>query len=148
MSLPVLIAVVIAGVSLVVALVHMTGGTASTSFFPGGVDHKDAIKQELASEFLLEFPDAVIRSQDFSPGGHHALFALAGNESAIAIRVGSKMVARCFERTPTCAFLDGDTIRVDLQDFTFPVRTIHYPDAALARDHYQTFFRPKVTLHE
>ncbi|MCU0831044.1 MAG: hypothetical protein MUC58_05935 [Rhizobiaceae bacterium] len=144
MPLWLLAPLVIVSISLVVWLVKRNGGDAPPRF-PDGMDDP-AIKAVIA-RFQQAHEDAVIRMSALAPGGRAILMALEGNETAIAVPFGRKIVFRRIERANGLVRLSGSTILVDLREAGFPALAFDYgaPESAAAA--FSTFFAARTPAH-
>lgn len=127
MSLGVLVIMVVAGVSLVVAVVAYSG-----------VSHPVTIDGEEHARALLtgEFPEARL-GEGLLSGDRKAAFFRCGNDRvAIAVAFGDRYVLRLFERSAIRRFRAGDDggVKIRFDDFTFPALRLRFASAADARN--------------
>lgn len=127
MTLPVLVAVVVAGVSLIVLAVHLSGGTRSATL---------ASEDEATNRFLIDYPDARIARCDLSADGGIAVLALEDGTIGLVHPVGSHYLTRHVSPGGFSARIDEanpTSVRLKTGDLTWPRAILNFEDAATAK---------------
>lgn len=125
MSLPILVAMVVIGISVAVAAVHLTGGSVRAAF--GG-------PEQALRRFAVDFPDEAVVAVHLTRDARTAFLKLADGRIGIVHGVGDRFLTRLLKpadigdagpREPA-----GVTLR--LNDFTWPGGVFEFADAAAA----------------
>jgi hypothetical protein len=123
MPLEFLAAMVVAGLSLVIGAVHLSG--LSRPAIVSGPDQARA-------RFLLDFPDENPGEVVISADGRAAFIALAGGRTGLVHAMGDRFLTRILERRSIRAVQrepDG-VLAVRLDDFTLPAERARFSSAA------------------
>lgn len=111
MPLPILGALVVLGISGLVFLVHLMGGTKRPTY---------ADEAEATAALLLDYPDADIRRTTLADDGRAALFELASGVG-YAAPFGEGRLTRIFQAGDIRLVDDGqDGLTLHLTDYTAP----------------------------
>ena len=112
MNLVLLAAVVAAGISLVVAVVHMTGGTCRATL----ADTKAA-----SERFAIDYPDLRPSAFYLTQDGSCAFLELPNSRVGIVYAVGDKFLTRLIARSDLAGAprASADTVSLRLRDFTW-----------------------------
>lgn len=111
MNLVVLVAMVVVGVSMVVLLVHVTGGSRRARLADA-----DAARQR----FLTDHPDLPVGAVVLTADGDAAFLALDGRLFGLVQAVGSHFLTRLLDGGAMARIArDGASIELALADFTF-----------------------------
>ncbi len=125
MSLPLLVAIVVIGISLTVAAVHFTGGSKTAHL--GGADEAQRI-------FALDFPDEKPSTIVITRDGQSAFLSLSGGRTGVVQSFGDGFFTRI--ATPRdVAALDlraPATVSLRFRDFTWTGGHFSFADAAAA----------------
>ena len=122
MSLVTLVILVVAGVSLVVAVVAFSGVSHAVQL--DDEDHARALLRE-------EFPDASL-GEGLLSGDRKAAFFRCGNDRiAVAAAMGDRYVLRLFDRDAIGGLVvkDGGAAKLKFGDFTFPALRLRFASA-------------------
>lgn len=122
-SLPLLVAMVVVGVSLVVALVHLTGGTVTAT-----LDGDEAVRER----FLVDFPDERPVRTFVDASRQNGFLLLQGGRVGIVHAIGDRFLTRIVaaedmleiraeSRTPP-------VLSFHFNDFTWPRATVEFAD--------------------
>ena len=124
MPLEVLVILVVAGVSLVIGAVHLTGGSKRAA-----LGDENAIR----NRFLVDFPDAEIGETAISDSKDSALlFDASRSPLGLVAVVGSKTITRHFARVRLIAAEETETgIRLGFSDTTLAKIDYRLADGAV-----------------
>lgn len=113
MSLGLLVAMVVVGVSGVVLLVHLTGGSA-----PARLAGEAAARER----FAFDFPDLGVRSVHLTRAGDAAFLALEDGRVGIVQAIGGKFLTRLVAAGDLAGppRSTDSTLALRLKDFTWP----------------------------
>lgn len=124
-SLPLLVAIVVIGITLTVAAVHFTGGGKVSSI---------AGAAEARHIFALDFPDERPLSIEVTSDRHSAFLALPGGRTGIVQSFGDGFFTRI--ATPgdvaAIALREPSTVSVRFRDFTWTGGHFAFADATVA----------------
>lgn len=122
MPLEILVIMVVAGVSLIVAVVAFSGLSHTARF-----DDEDHARRLLTEEF----PDATFGEGIVSGDGRAAFFRCGNDRIAVAAGMGDRYVLRLFERKAVRPFaVKGDgAAKIRFDDFTFPALRVRFAKA-------------------
>ncbi len=112
MSLTLLVAMVVVGISAIVIAVHLSGGTTTAK-----LESADAARQRFAHDFAdIEVGNVWITEQ-----GHAAFLALKDGRAGIVSALGDRFLTRIVspDETGLRADRDGNTVRLMLSDMTW-----------------------------
>ncbi|HHZ10126.1 MAG TPA: hypothetical protein GX405_15250 [Rhizobiales bacterium] len=125
MSLPLLVAIVVIGISLTVAAVHFTGGSKVARL--AGVE-------EARRVFALDFPDETPSSVLITSDGRSAFLSLSGGRTGIVQSFGDGYFTRIATPGDVAALALGQpaTVSVRFRDFTWTGGQFAFADAAAA----------------
>lgn len=126
MPLPVLVAMVVVGVSLVVLLVHLTGGSRLAEI---------ANAEQATARFLIDYPEAAVERGIVSADRRDAVLELGDGHVGLVHVVGSNFLTRFVSRGEMAARASGQGA-VDLltHDLTWPRAHMTFSDDETARD--------------
>ncbi|MEC9342267.1 MAG: hypothetical protein VYD64_00325 [Pseudomonadota bacterium] len=127
MSIEILVILVVAGVSLVIAAVAWSGLSR-----PARIDGEDHARALLRAEF----PDISLGEGMVTGDGRAAFFRCGNDRVAIAAVFGDRFVLRRFEPGEIREFDVGDdgSARFRFNDFTFPALRVRFASEADARN--------------
>ena len=127
MSLGVLVIMVVAGVSLVVAVVAWSGVSRSATL---------ASEDEARALLLEEFPDARLGEGLMTGDGRAAFFRCGNGRIALAAALGDRYVLRLYDRPAIrrIAVKEDGSARIRFDDFTLPSLRLRFASAADARN--------------
>lgn len=124
-SLPVLVVMVVVGISMAVAAVHFTGGSRTA----GLADARQALDR-----FVVDFPDLNPRAIQLTENGNTAFLELADGRTGIVHAIGDRFLTRVV--TPAEIELagldDSKVLTLRLKDFTWRGGRFAFADAAAA----------------
>lgn len=125
MNLLLLATVVAAGISLVVLVVHMTGGTRRASF----ADAKAA-----AERFAIDFPDLRPSSVYLTQDGTCAFLELPNSRVGVVHAVGDRFLTRLIARSDLSGSprASAHTVSLRLRDFTWKGGEFVFADVVTA----------------
>lgn len=125
-SLPVLVVMVVVGISMAVAAVHFTGGSRAARL----IDARQALDR-----FAEDFPDLRPETVQLTENGDTAFIELADGHMGIVRAIGDRFLTRVV--TPDeieLAKLDGgNVLTLHLKDFTWRGGRFAFADAVTAR---------------
>lgn len=125
-SLPVLVTMVVVGISMAVAAVHFTGGSRVTRL----VDTRQALDR-----FAEDFPDLKPGTVQLTEHGDTAFIDLGDGRTGIVHTIGDRFLTRIV--TPTeiefVGLDDSKVMTLHLKDFTWRGGRFAFADAADAR---------------
>jgi len=126
MSLTLLVAMVVVGVSGVVLIVHLTGGSR-----PARLADETAAR----ARFALDFPDLDVRAVHPTAEGDAAFLALGDGRVGIVQAVGSKFLTRVIAARDLAGAprTTNATVMLRLRDFTWPGGVFTFAGAEEAR---------------
>lgn len=113
MSLPVLVAMVAIGISLIVAAVHFTGGT-KKAVLDGEADAK--------GRFSDDFPDAQVDEVRLTQAKGSAFLKLRNGRVGVVQAIGSRYLTRIITPAELVKVTqpDPETVSLRFRDFTWP----------------------------
>lgn len=122
MSLPVLVAIVVVGISLCVAAVHFTGGSKWATF--AGVD--DALRH-----FHQDFPDESVRKVRLTADRRTAFMELDAGRTGIVQTFGDGFLTRIVTapEVVSAALAGPDAVSIRFRDFTWTGGRFAFADA-------------------
>ncbi len=125
MSLPILVAMVVVGISAVVAAVHLSGGSAKAQL--AGTDHA-------LQRFATDFPDLASRAVLLTEDGGTAFLQLDNGSVGIVRGIGDKFLTRIVTGADVAAVTvrDDRTVALSLLDFTWKGGDFRFTDAEAA----------------
>lgn len=125
MSLPLLVAIVVIGISLTVAAVHFTGGSKVAS-----IDDE----AEARGIFARDFPDERPHSVEITRDRQSAFLALPGGRTGIVQSFGDGYFTRIATPTDVAALAlrDPATVSLRFRDFTWTGGHFAFADTAAA----------------
>ncbi|MEP9371640.1 hypothetical protein [Mesorhizobium sp. KR1-2] len=122
MSLPVLVAIVVVGISLCVVAVHFTGGSKWATL--DGAD--DALRH-----FQQDFPDEAVRKVRLTADRRTAFMELDGGRSGIVQTFGDRFLTRIV--TPpdvvSASLAEPSVVSIRFRDFTWAGGRFAFADA-------------------
>lgn len=126
MSLGLLVAMVVVGVSGVVLIVHLTGGGA-----PARLAGEAAARER----FAFDFPDPGVRSVHLTRAGEAAFLALEDGRVGIVQAVGGKFLTRLVAASDLAGAprATDSTLALRLRDFTWPGGVFTFDGSSEAR---------------
>ena len=125
MSLPLLVAIVVIGISLAVAAVHFTGGSKVAQI--AGADEARRI-------FALDFPDERPYATEITSDRQSAFLSLPGGRTGIVQSFGDGYFTRIASPADVAALnlRPPATVSVRFRDFTWTGGHFSFADAAVA----------------
>lgn len=124
-SLPVLVVMVVVGISMAVAAVHFTGGSRTTRL---------ADAAQALDRFGEDFPDLKSGTVRLTESGDTAFIELADGHIGIVHAIGDRFLTRIVTRAEIeLATLDGAVLTLRLKDFTWRRGRFAFADAAAAK---------------
>lgn len=125
MSLPLLVAIVVVGIALTVAAVHVTGGSKAAHL--GGADEARRI-------FALDFPDETPSTVVVTSDRQSAFLSLSGGRTGIVQSFGDGFFTRIATPGDVAALKlrAPATVSVRFRDFTWTGGHFAFADAAAA----------------
>lgn len=134
MSLPVLVAMVVVGVSAIVIAVHLTGGTARAVL---------ADAAAARTRFLVDYPDEEIAAVYLTGDRTAAFLELANGHVGLVHTIGDSFFTRCLTPADVKSMSrDGTTaLALRLHDFTWAGDVFHFADEE-TRSRIEMLFAP------
>jgi hypothetical protein len=125
MSLPVLVAMVVVGISAVVAAVHLSGGSAMARLT--GAD-------QALQRFVADFPDVTARAVVMTEDSGTAFLLLDSGSVGIVRGIGDKFLTRVVTAADVADVITRDDriISLRLRDFTWKGGDFRFVDAEAA----------------
>ncbi|GAA2822646.1 hypothetical protein EDC40_105345 [Aminobacter aminovorans] len=125
MSLPVLVAMVVVGISAVVAAVHLSGGSAMARLT--GTD-------QALQRFVADFPDVTARAVVLTEDSGTAFLLLDSGSVGIVRGIGDKFLTRVVTAADVADVITRDDriISLRLRDFTWKGGDFRFVDAEAA----------------
>ena len=125
MSLPILVAMVVVGISAVVAAVHLSGGSARARL--SGAD-------QALQRFATDFPDVTANAVFLTEDGDTAFLQLDNGTVGIVHGLGDKFLTRIVTEADVSAFnaIDDKTVSLRLGDFTRKGGNFRFTDSEAA----------------
>ncbi|WP_421849160.1 hypothetical protein [Oricola sp.] len=126
MSLPVLVLVVVAGITLIILAVHLSGGTKTSEFDAASV----AIER-----FAVDFPETETVKCHLTRDRHDAILELADGHIGLVHAVGSNALTRFVAAGEMSAWQSADnasSVEIRTGDLTWPRAQFHFDDAGEA----------------
>ena len=125
MSLPFLVAMVVAGISAIVAAVHFTGGTRRVRL--GG-------PEEAVKRFREDFADEPVAAVRLTASGDAAFLELADGRTGLVHSFGDRFLTRIISPADvvTCQRVGDAGVALRIADFTFSGGIYHFADATKA----------------
>ncbi|GLS28478.1 hypothetical protein SAMN04488498_10115 [Mesorhizobium albiziae] len=125
MSLPILVAMVVVGITAAVLAVHLTGGSAKARLVE---------PDQARGRFAEDFPDEAVLAVHITSDAETAFLELAGGRIGIVQVLGDKFLTRIVA-PKDIAHIDGAagaTVSISLSDFTWGGGIFRFPDEAAA----------------
>lgn len=124
MSLPVLVAIVVVGITLCVVAVHFTGGSRQAAL---------EAAEDAARRFGEDFPDEVIRTVRLTSDKRTAFLELDGNRTGIVQTIGDRFLTRVVTPQDMSAeTVEPGILSIRFNDFTWPGGRFAFADADAA----------------
>jgi type II secretory pathway pseudopilin PulG len=125
MSLPILVAMVVVGISAVVAAVHLSGGSARARL--AGAD-------QALQRFATDFPDVTAHSVFLTEDGDTAFLQLDNGAVGIVHGLGDKFLTRIVSSANVADVTarDDRTVSLRLRDFTWKGGNFRFTDSEAA----------------
>lgn len=125
MSLPILVAMVVVGISAVVAAVHLSGGSARARL--SGAD-------QALQRFAADFPEVPGRAVLLTEDNRTAFLLLDNGSVGIVHGIGDRFLTRIVTSADVVAVTVGDagTVSLSLRDFTWRGGDFRFADNAAA----------------
>lgn len=126
MPLPLLVAIVVLGISLVVLAVHLTGGSRLAEI---------ASLEEAMERFAIDYPDARMAHGFVSADRRDAVLELTDGHAGLVHVVGRNYLTRVVARGEMAARVrdGGGVVDLDTGDLTWPRAHMTFNDAETAR---------------
>jgi hypothetical protein len=126
MGLPLLVAIVVVGITMTVLAVHFTGGSKRAAL--AGEDHAREI-------FRAEHPDLLTGTVAVTKDGQSAFLALPGDAIGVVHVLGDGYLTRIFSRKDVgrAAFAEPATVSIRFRDFTWTGGHFTFADATAAK---------------
>jgi hypothetical protein len=126
MSLPLLVVIVVVGITATVLAVHFTGGSRRAAV--RGEDHARDI-------FKAEHPDILTGTVAVTKDGQSAFLALPGDTMGVVHVLGDGYLTRVFSRKDVghAAFTEPATVTIRFRDFTWTGGHFTFSDAIAAK---------------
>lgn len=127
MPLPVLVAVVAGGVTLVVLMVHLTGGSRIAEI---------AGEEAALHRFLIDYPEAEVGRCIVSSDCRDAVLELSDGHVGLVHAVGSNYLTRFVNRGEMAALpsaKEAGVVDLVTGDITWPRAHMHFADSETAR---------------
>ncbi|MGX7873163.1 hypothetical protein ACVDG5_010540 [Mesorhizobium sp. ORM6] len=126
MSLPVLVVLVVFGIALSVAAVHLTGGSKTATL---------AVPDQALSRFAEDFPDEVVGAIHLTADAKAAFLDLGRGRIGIVHSIGDCFLTRIVTLGDIKVSTTGEanTILIRLADFTWKGGRFRFPSAADAQ---------------
>lgn len=126
MSLPILVALVVIGITAAVVAVHFTGGSKVSTI--RDADHARDL-------FAADFPDEHTGEATLTTDRHSAFMSLANNRIAIVQSFGDGFFTRTVSASDVASvrLRDPATISIRFRDFTWTGGHFHFDHAETAR---------------
>lgn len=123
MSLPILVAIVVIGISLSVAAVHFTGGTRTARL---------ASEAEARAAFARDYPDIVAGAVRLAGDGTGALLVLGDGRIGVLSAIGDRFLTRIVAPGSAALTANGRVVALRVADISWPGRMFELTDAAAA----------------
>lgn len=123
MSLPLLVAMVVVGISAIVLAVHLTGGTRRARL---------ANAEEAVSRFADDFPEHAPGAVRLTTAGSAAFLDLTGGRTGLVQSFGDRFLTRIVSPADViaCRRIGDATVSLRLADFTLSGGIYEFADAA------------------
>lgn len=125
MSLPILVALVVGGISLIVLAIHLTGGTRNAALQTAA---------EAVARFTADFPEEIVSRAVIAGDGLSAFLELTGGRTGIVQSVGDRFLTRI--EAPGDVVVEktaGSGLRLRTHEFSW-AGGIYDFDSAVTRD--------------
>lgn len=125
MSLPILVAMVVIGITVAVAAVHLTGGSLRASF---------SGPQQARQRFAIDFPDHAVTAVYLTEDRRTAFLEVSGDRLGVVHGLGDKFLTRLLMPGDAvrASSPEPTTVAVQFNDFTWKGGTFRFVDADTA----------------